>query len=367
MYKQCAISDFVLPDAFVEQAEALIRLSSVGTKQIEGQTNHAKFAGDPHLELLWFALLAKTAMPPGTQLALLPCGRAWLPLMHSPAAKGRIEGLSNFYTPIYGLINGESVDEAALQQHFKALRNISGICELRFAPMDPLSRDFQVLSVCLKEAGWWVNDYFCFGNWYHPVTERGWTDYLAGRPGRVRTTLARAERRLAKVGFEIEIVRDAGHSLEIAVDEFVAVYGASWKEPEPYPAFIPELCRMAAGKGFLRLGILRTNQLAIAAQLWLVAHGTAYIVKLAYDPQFAHFSPGSVLTAAMFRSAIDEDQVSCIDYLIGDDPYKEDWMICRRERRGIVSFNPLHPRGLAGAAKHFWGALWHRWRGRLGS
>lgn len=353
MHKQCAIPDFVTPDAFVEQAEALIRLSAVGTEQIEGQTNHAKFVGDPHLELSWFALLAKTAMPAGVQLALLPCGGAWLPMMHSPAAKGRIEGLSNFYTPMYGLINGESVDEAALQQHFKALRNCSGISELRFAPMDPLSRDFQVLSLSLKKAGWLVSDYFCFGNWYHPVTEHGWADYLARRPGRVRTTLARAERRLAKVGFEIEIVREAGHSLEKAIDEFVAVYGASWKEPEPYPAFIPGLCRMAAGKGYLRLGVLRTNQQAIAAQLWLVTHGTAYIVKLAYDPLFAQFSPGSVLTAAMFRSSIDEDQVSSIDYLIGDDPYKSEWMTLRRERRGVIAFNPGDFRGLIGGVKHF--------------
>lgn len=353
MHKQCAIPDFVTPDAFVEQAEALIRLSSVGTEQIEGQTNHAKFAGDPHLEPSWFALLAKMAMPPGAQLALLPCGGAWLPMMHSPAGKGRVEGLSNFYTPIYGLINGDSVDEAVLQQHFKALRNFSETSELRFAPMDPLSRDFQVLSLSLKKAGWWVSDYFCFGNWYHQVTERGWTDYLAGRPGRVRTTLARAERRLAKLGFEIEIVRDAGDSLEKAVDEFVAVYGASWKEPEPYPAFIPELCRMAAGKGYLRLGVLRINQRAIAAQLWLVTQDTAYIVKLAYDPDFSNFSPGSVLTAAMFRSAIDEDQVSCIDYLIGDDPYKREWMTLRRERRGVIAFNPGDFRGVVGGLRHF--------------
>lgn len=357
MHKQCAIPDFVTPDAFVEQAEALIRLSSVGAEQIEGQTNRAKFAGDPHLEPSWFALLAKTAIPPGTQLALLPCGGTWLPLMRSPAAKGRIEGLSNFYTPRFGLINGESVDEAALQQHFNALRNLSGISELRFAPMDPLSTDFKVLSVCLKKAGWWVSDYFCFGNWYHLVTERSWANYLAGRPGRVRTTLARAERRLTKVGFEIEIVRDAGDSLENAVDAFVAVYGASWKEPEPYPAFIPELCRMAAGKGCLRLGILRINQQAIAAQLWLVAHGTAYIVKLAYDPQWARFSPGSVLTAAMFRSAIDVDQVSSIDYMIGDDSYKADWMTLRRERRGIVAYNLAAWRGWFKAIRHFGGKL----------
>lgn len=357
MFEQCAIPDFVTPDAFVEQAEALIRLPSARTEYRQGGTGKTKLAGDPHLELSWFALLAKTAMPPGTQFALLPCGSAWLPMMRSPGATGRIEGLSNFYTPLYGLINGDSVDEVLLQQHFKALRKVSGVSELRFAPMDPQGGDFHALTSGLKSAGWWVSDYFCFGNWYHPVAGDRWVDYLAKRPGRVRTTLARAERRLAKVGFDIEIVSESGERLEKAIDEFVAVYGTSWKEPEPYPEFIPGLCRMAADQGYLRLGVLSTKQQAIATQLWLIANGTAYIVKLAYDPRFANFSPGSLLTAAMFRSAIDDDQVSCIDYLIGDDSYKTEWMTLRRERRGIVAYNPGTSRGWIQAIRHFGGKL----------
>lgn len=349
-------ADFMTPEAFAAYVKSLVEANSSCALEKDGGSGSTTVAHDPHLELSWFALLAQTAMPKGVKLALLSCGGAWLPMMYQPDAGGRLEGLSNFYTPLFGLANGTAVDEAALDQHLKALRKISGLSELRFAPMDSGGESFQVLSSCLRRAGWWVGDYFCFGNWYHAVTEGSWSDYLAKRPGRVRTTLARAERRLAKAGFHIEIVKDAGEPLEQAIQAFVAVYGTSWKTPEPYPEFIPGLCRMAAGKRYLRLGVLRMNEKPIAAQLWLVANATAYIVKLAYDPQFAHFSPGSVLTAAMFRHALDKDRVSCIDYLIGDDSYKTDWMSSRRERRGVIAFNPGSFPGLIGALRHFVGA-----------
>jgi hypothetical protein len=35
-----------------------------------------------------------------------------------------------------------------------------------------------------------------------------------------------------------------------------------------------------------------------------------------------------------------EDSVSAVDYLSGDDNYKQDWMSSRRERYGIAAYNP---------------------------
>jgi CelD/BcsL family acetyltransferase involved in cellulose biosynthesis len=52
---------------------------------------------------------------------------------------------------------------------------------------------------------------------------------------------------------------------------------------------------------------------------------------------------------------IDRDKVSVVDYLTGDDGYKKDWMTHRRERWGIVAFNPRSLRGLLRAARHFGG------------
>lgn len=335
---------FEAPEEFVARVNAL-----------PPAANPVRIAKDPHLDLSWFTLLAETSMPQEARLALLCCGGAWLPMMYRPDSGGRLESLANFYSPLFGLVNGQAVAPDALVSRFRAWRECSELVELRFAPMDPQGRDFQILAACLKKAGWWVSDYFCFGNWYHRIADGGWSTYLATRPGRVRTTLARAERRLSKSGFNIEIFKDDDARLTLAIDAFVAVYTTSWKSPEPFPAFIPKLCRTYARRGELRLGVLWVGQQPVAVQIWLLAESAAYIVKLAYDPSFAHFSPGSVLTAAMCRSAIEKDGVSVIDYLMGDDPYKADWMTERRERRGLIAFNPGSIRGLWRGLKHFAG------------
>jgi CelD/BcsL family acetyltransferase involved in cellulose biosynthesis len=110
--------------------------------------------------------------------------------------------------------------------------------------------------------------------------------------------------------------------------------------------------RTAAAQGWLRLGVLALDGQAIAAQLWLVHDGKASIYKLAYVEGFERYSAGSVLTHALMQHVIDVDQVQEVDYLTGDDGYKQDWMSHRRERRGIVAFDLRTLRGLALAARH---------------
>lgn len=65
--------------------------------------------------------------------------------------------------------------------------------------------------------------------------------------------------------------------------------------------------------------------------------------------------------AALMEHAMDIDQVSEVDYLAGDEPYKADWMSHRRERIGLIAFDPFRWSGLVAAALHFAG----QWRRRL--
>jgi CelD/BcsL family acetyltransferase involved in cellulose biosynthesis len=98
----------------------------------------------------------------------------------------------------------------------------------------------------------------------------------------------------------------------------------------------------------------------MAAQLWLVVAGKAHIVKLAYDRDYFKTSVGTVLSAALFRHVIDVDRVEEIDYLIGDDRYKQDWMSLRRERRGVIAFNPRTVSGIVLAIRHIAGKFWRQ-------
>jgi CelD/BcsL family acetyltransferase involved in cellulose biosynthesis len=121
------------------------------------------------------------------------------------------------------------------------------------------------------------------------------------------------------------------------------------------------LIRTCAQQGWLRLGICRVDGEPAAAQLWIVANGIASIYKLAYDEKFASLSIGSILTARLMRHAIDIDKVREIDYLTGDEPYKQDWMSHRRTRWGIVAFNLRSPRGLLSAARHIGASKLKSW------
>jgi hypothetical protein len=58
-----------------------------------------------------------------------------------------------------------------------------------------------------------------------------------------------------------------------------------------------------------------------------------------------------------------------IDYLSGDDAHKQEWMSDRRERWGVIAFNPLTVHGLCAAGQHVaslfaWRTLdfFRRWR-----
>lgn len=318
---------------------------------------------DIHLTPQWFELLARTSLPDGTKVRVFPLGAAddvyapCLPCKVFSEEPRTLHSLANFYTPLFGPLGVPEIDENKIAYFITALtqENPPWI-KMNLRPLDPDTLFFSRLLNGLKNAGWWADQYFCFGNWYLKVNQRSFEDYFAERSSQLRNTIIRSRKRLQKLpGYRLDIQTQSDDKLESMIADFVMVYNHSWKRPEPFPDFIPELCRLAAREGWLRLGVVRLEEQPLAAQLWLVAGGIAYIVKLAYHQDHARLSAGSVLTAALMQQVIDEDKVHEVDYLIGDDPYKRDWMSDRRERYGIIAFNPRTLEGLMSAIHHFGG------------
>lgn len=310
-------------------------------------------AGDNRFESgpEWFALLQRAvfANDPGVRYGCVErdgACMAILPLRLTEQGRlRRLEALANFYTPLYDpplAPAAQTADVANLLRHI--VREAGTVHEMRFAPMDPDAPAYALLSTALRNAGWVPYRYFCFGNWHHAV-DSDWPGYFAQRPGEVRSTVKRMGKKFAAAGGTLDIIQSPGN-LEAAIAAFVEVYNASWKVPEPYPEFIPGLIRLLATGGQLRLGIARLDGRPIAAQLWSVHAGRAAIVKLAHREDSADYAAGTLLTAHLMEHVIAVDQVSEIDYLIGDDAYKRNWMSRRRERWGIVAYNPRTTRGL---------------------
>ncbi|WP_341893555.1 GNAT family N-acetyltransferase, partial [Variovorax sp. YR752] len=200
----------------------------------------------------------------------------------------------------------------------------------------------------LAHNGFTAHPYFQYENWTHATQGQCFDAYYQERPSQVRNTIQRRQKKLDKAHrSEITVTRGTEAGLDDAIDAFCKVYNASWKEPEPFPAFIPGLIRCAARLGVLRLGVLRVDGQAAAAQLWINASGRAVIYKLAYDEKYAEFGVGSILSKELFRIAIDEDGVGEIDYGVGSEAYKKDWMTSNQSLVGTEAFNRSTVVGLA--------------------
>ena len=267
-----------------------------------------------------------------------------------------LTSLSNYYSSLYGLVQTAAPPPAEfLAQVSRHIRRDKA--RWAFVNLQPLAADGEFAAhaaASFAAAGYWADHYVCFGNWYLDVKGRSFAQYYGTLPSTLRHTVARARARLTRAGiWSIGIYPSPGFDLEAGLRSYETVYASSWKQAEPFPGFIPGLCRMAATHGWLRLGILVFDGKPVAAQLWIVKDGIASIYKLAYDTRFARYSPGSVLSAHMMEHSIDQDRVHEVDYLTGDDAYKKDWMSHRRERIGLIAFNPATLRGLTAGAWHF--------------
>jgi hypothetical protein len=279
---------------------------------------------------------------------------AVLPVLLNRQA-GTITALGNYYTTRYAPMLASGIDKAsaatALQGLLAALlRDEPRLHTLRFEPLQAGSLAETALRRALQANGCAVFGFHAFQNWLLPVTS-DWPTYLAARDGKLRTTLSRMGRRFAARGGRLELIQAGTDRLEVGIAAYQAVYAASWKTAEPHPHFMPGLIRAAARSGVLRLGIAWLGDAPVAAQVWMVAGGRADIYKLAHDEAHKETSPGSLLTAMLMRHAFEQDCVSVVDYLSGDDGYKRLWMSEVHERTGLVAYRLRTPRGLLGAAR----------------
>lgn len=301
----------------------------------------------------WCRILVQTVFPndDGAQLYVLRKNNqavAVLPIHIAQMRMGcKVESLGNFYTTLYSPALVPNITAADLAHVFKAIRRDHGSARsFRFAPMNPMSAEYGLIDASLRSAGMMPFHFFCFGNWRLPVNTP-WSNYFDARPGILRTTVKRMSARLKKQGGRLELIT-GGADLERGMNAYAQVYAASWKNAEPFPEFLPTLMRTSAENGWLRLGVAWIQDQPIAAQVWLVANGRAMIYKLAYHESYKSLAPGTLLTAMMMRHAFENDKVVEVDYLNGDEPYKQDWMSHRGERWGIIGYDPRNLFGLVG-------------------
>lgn len=238
----------------------------------------------------------------------------WQLALYCSAGGRQINSLSNYYSPALGP-KAPALPADWLQLFETVGKTYPAIQRLQ---LQPLTAGQQQQLQQLQVPGWGFFFSHCSDNW----TARA-ENYWQQRPSQLRNTIRRKRQKLVADGAHIDIS-------QLATPELVAaywqVYQHSWKPAEPNPDFINALLEQASHNRSLRLGVLWLQGRPVAAQCWLVADGVAAIYKLAQDQTFDHYSPGTVLTAALLDHVIEVDQVHTIDFLTGNDHYKAQWM-----------------------------------------
>lgn len=307
--------------------------------------------------LSWFQAFDRRIRREGDELALVCCevdGKpaAMLPMLSRKATGGRrLDALSNYYSAHFEPIVSPGLAPEMLGRELA--QTIAAHREWSIIDVNPINPEAPWLLAFeeeLRRSGLYRQRYFRFANWFLDVGGRSFDAYFATRPTRLRDTVRRKSAKLAKLDNVEILVPVAAGDMARALDDYDVVYRRSWKKPEPYFEFIREVVEAAGTRNEVRLGLIRVANRPVAAQIWFVRHGVASIFKLAHDSDFARYSVGSILTMHLMRHIIDVDGVSKVDYLSGDEPYKQNWMSDRRERGGLRAFRLTSPGGALGAA-----------------
>lgn len=304
----------------------------------------------------WFGNLAANCLQPAEAPVVLRAGGVVLPLRPGPVRLGPLcgrqaRGLSNFYSCRFAPPGLERARDpvaamAALARDLRRRRFDS----LWFDALDEGPKD--VVAEGLRRAGWIVEPFPQFGNWYLATEGLDFDAYWQQRPGALRNTGRRRSRALLEKG-EGRIARFAQpEETDAAIAAYEAVYATSWQPAEPYPGYIPGLIRQGLADGEAAVWCLFIGARPVAAQIWVRRHGQATIFKLAYDQDWSRQSVGTVLTMAAMRAALADPTIREIDFGWGDDPYKQEWLPERRQRYGIAAYNPRRWVGVALAIRN---------------
>ena len=249
---------------------------------------------------------------------------------------GELSALANWYTFRWQPLvtpGGDALLVALASDLAKQTRRIT------LSPLPDEHGETARLEAAFRAARWSTFRSQCDVNHVLPVNGRSYAEYFAARPGPVRTTL---KRKASKVAVTIETGFNPA-----SWAAYEAIYAESWKPGEGSPAFLRAFAKAEGAAGRLRLGLAHADGVPVAAQLWTVEHGTAFIHKLAHTEAAKPLSPGTTLSAALFEQVIDRDRVQLVDFGTGDDSYKRDWMEDVRPRFRLDCYRAAAPQNWA--------------------
>lgn len=265
-------------------------------------------------------------------MAILPlmqyAGKTWYSLKHR-------------YTSFYSLLLAKDDQEMVLACLAHGLVQLP-VNAFLLEPVADDDNDLNNFQRVMETVGFNCELTFRHYNWIYRVQGQSFEDYMSERPAKLRNTISRKKRKLKREhGYDIRLY--TGDEVPQKMSDYYTVYTASWKANEQYTDFLNGMVASFTKQDWPRLAVLYVKERPVAAQLWFVVHGKANIFRLSYDEMWKSYSPGSILTCYLMEYVIDNDKVKEIDFLTGNDTYKQDWMSDRRERFALSCIKSEKP------------------------
>ncbi len=297
----------------------------------------------------WFETLHATAFEKGQSLLLASVVDnnsvlALLPLVGDDNKNWR--SFNHRYTALYSLLLAEEKQAEVLDCLAEGLNKMA-VNSLQLSPVSEDDIKLLNLQQALESKGYESHRYFLFYNWIHRTQGQSFDEYMAERPAQLRNTITRKRRKLERE-HECTLRMFKGEEVQQGLMDYHAAYSASWKAYEQYVTLLDAMAINLSVPNWTRLAVLYIDGKPAAAQLWFVVQNKASIFRLAYDKEWKQYSPGSILTAYLMQHVIDIDKVEEIDFLTGNDFYKQDWMTERRQRWRLLFVKQHKPKNDSG-------------------
>jgi CelD/BcsL family acetyltransferase involved in cellulose biosynthesis len=307
----------------------------------------------PFLCFDWFKVWLKHFLKDNKLFVLLLCNKDEIKMIaplfiKKEKVKGinvrKIKFIGNLYSPIQTFLFQETDSELKEKNVDSVLKFLCqmnqrwDVIDLQSVPVE--NGTFNLLQKAVSKIDFRTVENTCFYNWYTDGISYTSALYFKNRSRNLRASIKKNFKKAKDTGsLKFNILMN-NNDLHKHIDLYFGVYQKSWKQREGLgPDFLSEWIKITSQRGWLRFGIVSLNDSPISAGFAVVCNRHVYLQKSSYDKNYSSFGPGSIWLSEMIKYAIDNDSVSEIDFLKGNEEYKKLWAEKIRERKGIYIFN----------------------------
>jgi hypothetical protein len=181
-------------------------------------------------------------------------------------------------------------------------------------------------------------------------TRQGVDSWRRTLPKNMRDTIRKVRGRVATFG-EAKIAVSTGTDLPAAYEQFVALEASGWKGTQgtailQSAAWCELLGHYLEATNGAQIRSLDIEGRIAASQLCVKVGRTLVLLKVAYDEQLAHLSPGNLLMANLAEECCEDPAIDRIDCTVWQD-WHQRWGMAREPTFELFAFNHRSIRGVA--------------------